>query len=377
MKTRLLFLAALATVVGIGFLAGYLRKPSRVAPAAATPSPPAAISRTAPPDVTAPPPASSVEPEIAPPLLAVITALCDLLERRGASAADLAAFQAGLLAADPRDAIAAIRRFLRTGRDARTGRDFAIAAGGTLEGSPTLRVLLLDTLGQIARRSRSDAAAVVAREILAEKKSADEWAVALRNVGWAEPQSRAFLADRMREMLRHASWRSAPSAGMLEAFDVIVFTRDTSLIPDLEQARTAGNELAHAADIALDRLAETAPLEVLTFLNTHPAHLNDRPFLRADYFAKADLSQPAQRAQIEIYLGRPDIALAEKTKLLRALAVPASFVSNTLLTGPPPPDDGAARRATLAQTTLDWLTRDRFPTLREPLREIQQRLGNP
>ncbi len=45
------------------------------------------------------------------------------------------------------------------------------------------------------------------------------------------------------------------------------------------------------------------------------------------------------------------------------------------MTAPPAPDDGAARRAALAQTTSEWLAHDRFPLLREPLLEIQQRLG--
>jgi hypothetical protein len=302
--------------------------------------------------------------------------MLELLDKHAATATDLAAFKAELLAADPAEAIAAIRKFLRSGRDAATGQEFAVGAGGTLHGSPTLRVLLLDALGQIARKSRNDAASQVAREILADKSSADEWALALRNVAWTEPRAQTFLADKVREMLRYEPWRTAPSAGMLEALDVVVFTKDTSLIPDLADARTANNELSHSADIALDRLADAAPLDVLTYLNTHPPMLNDRPFLRADYFAKADLSQPAQRAQVEIYLGRPDISVAEKTKLLKELVSPASFVGDSLVANPAPADDGAARRAGLADTTREWLAHDRFPTLREPLLEVQQHLAH-
>jgi hypothetical protein len=161
---------------------------------------------------------------------------------------------------------------------------------------------------------------------------------------------------------------------MLEALDVGVFTRDPTLIPDLAEARSAGGELAHATDIALDRLAEAAPLEVLTWLNTHPRTLDDRPFLRADYFAKADLAQGAQRAQVEIYLGRPDISAAEKAKLLKALVTPASFVGETLLSTTTAPDDGTARRAALLHTVAGWLKNERFPLLREALLHTQGRL---
>jgi hypothetical protein len=314
-------------------------------------------------------------PATPPPLLGEIERVLELVEKGAATVADLAALKAALLAADPAQAIAAIRSFLHSGRDAVTGQEFAIEAGGTLRGAPSFRLMLFDALGQIARKSRSDAASQVAREILADKSSADESALALRNIAWTEPRAQSFLADKVREMLRYEPWRAAPSAGMLEALDVVVFTKDANLIPDLTDAQTATNELAHAADIALDRLADAAPLNVETYLNTHPSLLNDRPFLRADYFAKADLSQPAQRAQIEIYLGRPDVSLAEKTKLLKALTTPSSFVGDSLVAAPAPADNGATRRAGLIETTREWLTHDRFPSLREPLLEIQQRVA--
>lgn len=373
MNSRPLFALALLALALLGGAIGYLmRAPRGTEPPPTSPAP--AIRREDFPspaidrNLLPPPPAEW-------PLLAAIESTLDLLEKRAASAADLAALKAQLLAADPAEAITAIRGFLRSGRDAGTGQEFAVGAGGNLRGTPTLRLLLLDALGQIARKARSGEAAQVAREILAEKTSPDEWALALRNLAWTEPRAKPFLADKMREMLRHETWWAAPSAGMLEALDVVVFAKDASFLPDLADARTANRELSHAADIALDRLADAAPLDVLTYLNTHPALLNDRPFLRADYFAKADLSQPAQRAQIEIYLGRPDISVAEKGKLLKALTAPASFVGDTLVASPAPPDDGAARRAGLVQAVGEWLTRDRFPTLREPLGEVVARLG--
>ena len=375
MKSRALVFPALLGLVCLGLALGYLSRQSRIIePVAAAPTPGRRVAVT-PATVADPSPAPPLAPSAESPLLSSIEQILDLLEKGTASNAALAQLKATLLAADPALAIAAIRSFLRTGRDARTTQEFVIAAGGTLSAAPTLRLLLLDALGQIARTARSDEAARVAREILAEKSSPDEWALSLRNLAWTEPRARPFLADKMREMLGYAPWRTKPSAGMIEALDVIVFTKDASFISDLAELRAAKGALAHGADIALDRLADAAPLDVLIHLNTHPTLLNDRPFLRADYFAKADLSQPAQRAQIEIYLGRPDIAVAEKTKLLKALTTPASFIGDSLVASAPPPDDGAARRTGLIQTTRVWLTPDRFPALREPLLEIQQRLA--
>ncbi len=316
---------------------------------------------------------------LGPPKLSLtaspIDQLLALLENGTATESDLEALKRTLLAADPALATAAIRDFLATGRDARTGLDFALRPGGDIAAS-TLRVLLMDVLGRIAKRDGTDAAAKVARETLEKKDSADEWAIALRNVAWREPAATAYLATKAREMLAFAPWRTAPTSGMLEAFDVIVFTKDASLTADLASAQSDPNEqLRHAADVALDRLAAASPLDVMSYLNAHPTTLAERPMLRADYFAKADLAQPGQKTALEFYLGRPDIADAEKTKLLKALATPAAFVSENLLTPPPPEPDDAAREHAILAATQEWLTGKRFPALESQLLQLQRRLA--
>ncbi len=304
-----------------------------------------------------------------------IDQLLVLLENGTATESDLEALKQTLLAADPALATAAIRDFLATGRDARTGLDFAPRPGGDLA-APTLRVLLLDMLGRIAKRDGTGDAAKLAREILDKKDSADEWAIALRNVAWHEPAATAYLAAKGREMLAYAPWRAAPTGGMLEAFDVIVFTKDASFTADLAAAQNdPDTQLRHAADVALDRLAAASPLDVMSFLNAHPTTLAERPMLRADYFAKADLAQPGQKTALEFYLGRPDIATAEKSKLLKALATPAAFVSENLLTAPPPEPDDAARERAILAATHEWLTGKRFPPLESQLLQLQRRLA--
>ena len=292
-----------------------------------------------------------------------------------ASEADLDAFKRLLLAADPALATAAIREFLASGRDVRTGLEFTLRPGGDIN-APTLRVLLMDVLGRIAKRDGGTAAAQLARATLEKKDSPDEWAIALRNVAWAEPKATTYLAAKAREMLAHAAWRSAPTGGLLEAFDVIVFTKDASLTADLAEAQKDPNEqLRHAADVALDRLAAANPLDVMNFLNANPALLTERPMLRADYFAKADLAAPGQKTALEFYLGRPDIAETEKAKLLKALATPATFVSENLLTEPPPEPDDAAREHAILAAVQEWLAGKRFPPLQAQLLGLQRRLA--
>lgn len=317
--------------------------------------------------------AAGVKNVTANPSANPIEQLLAKLEAGTASEADLDALKRTLLAADPVVATAAIQAFLATGRDARTGLDFTLRPGGDLD-APTLRVLLMDVLGRIAKRAGGTAAAQLARATLEKKDSADEWAIALRNVAWAEPKATAYLAAKAREMLAYAPWRTTPTSGLLEAFDVIVFTKDASLTADLAEAQN-DPQLRHAADVALDRLAAASPLEVMNYLNANPALLNERPLLRADYFAKADLAAPGQKTALEFYLGRPDIAEAEKTKLLKALATPATFVSENLLTEPPPVPDDAARERAIRLAVGEWLAGKRFPPLQAQLLQLQRRLA--
>ena len=289
---------------------------------------------------------------------------------------DLAALRRALLAADPAQAITAITAFLATGQDANTGERFGVGEGGELAGAPTMRVLLLDLLGRICRKSGGPEAAAVARALLERKTSADEWAIALRNVGWTTPNERTYLAGKMRELLRNEAWRRQPSGGFLESFDIIVFTRDASFTPELNALATSEDKaLQRAAAVAMDRLAELNPLDVMTWLNANPDEFSAKPMLRADYFTKADFTQPAQRQAVETYLSRIDVAEKEKVKLLNGIIAPGSFTDESLLTTAPPENDPPEKAAALQKTVGEWVKTNRFPTLLPSLMQLQTRLA--
>ena len=327
-----------------------------------------------------PKPSSSTAPRATPspatnPTLADrIGSVLAKLRGNAAGPEDLALLRRELFA-NPVAGIAAIRRFLATHEDAATGQHFAVAGGGVLSGAPTLRLFLLDLLGQLSRQLRQGDGAAVAREILAKKDSPDEWALALRNLAWDEPKSRPFLAQKMHEMLAYEPWLATPTSGMLEAFDVVVYSGDATFVPTLaELARGENPPLKRAATVALDRLAESSTLAVMNFLNANPATIGDLPFVRADYFAKADLADAQQREAVERYLDRGDIAASEKTKFLHAVATPGSFVSDSLLTTSAPPDDGSARYPGIATAASEWARTNRFPPLREHVLWLIQRV---
>src|SRR5262245_12714708 len=76
-----------------------------------------------------------------------------------------------------------VRQFLESKRDAATAIDVTVKPGGKLGDASSLRVFLLDYIGQVDRA----AAGVVAAQSLAQYTTPDEWAVSLRNYAWANP----------------------------------------------------------------------------------------------------------------------------------------------------------------------------------------------
>lgn len=284
---------------------------------------------------------------------------------------DIRTFRSALLRSPARETIAAIKDFLASGNDTATGESFEIGPRGELTGAPTLRVLLLDLLGRITRDASLPDAGVLARSLMETKTTADEWALALRNAAWAAPDDHAYLAARTREMLAYDPWRNNPSAGFREAFDTIVYTKDAGFLPVLGPMLSGGaKSLRFTAATTVDRLAAAAPLETMVLLNSSPALLADKPFLRADCFAKADLAVPAQKTEVETYLSRADVASPAKEKLIAGLGIQTDFVSNNLLTAPPPSSDPSRSSAEAVKSTLaGWLASDRFPALSTAIHE--------
>ena len=286
--------------------------------------------------------------------------------------AALDALRDTLRQADPRVAAAAIRGFLAGGEDASTGLRFKVGDGHQLDEAPSMRTFLMDQLGALSQDARLSDAAEVARATLETKGSADEWAVAMRNLAEADPDgSRSLLAAKARELIEYAPWRNSPSGGYLEAFDAAAYAGDPTIIADLGPLSSERSPAGRAALIALQRLSGMAPEQVATYLNANPGVLADAPLRRADYMGSLDLSQPAQLTQAETYLGRADVTEAEKDKFLGRLGVPAGFVSETLLT----PETITQmpileHRALVNQTAANWLASGKYPALQGALQQL-------
>ncbi len=298
------------------------------------------------------------------------------------NAATLAALKRKLESLPPSEAMSAIRRFLDSGKNASTGLGFTLGAGGTLAEAPSLRVFLLDELALLGKSSGEQASSLAAaKAALSTPTSPDEWAIAMRNVAWADRNSADYLNGKFQELVAQPDWSQAPTDGMLQAFDIPVYTHDVSAIPLLASfLPPAGSTYAsplspysRAAIVALDRMAQQAPLEVMNYLNANPAVLADAPMMRADYFTKGDLSNPAQRLAVETYFSRADVTGAAKAKTVAGLVCPGTFVSDNLLTTSAPPADPAASALALQQAATDWAAR--FPALAAQLKALLQESG--
>jgi hypothetical protein len=234
----------------------------------------------------------------------------------------------------------------------------------------------LDELGRLDPAAAADYSKV----ILASMDSSDEWAVALRNLATGDPSAdgRALLAQKTAQMLQHTPWQQNPSAGFLEAFDVAVYLGGTGFVPTLSGlVRSQDNPaVAHAAFLALDRLVINEPAPILQAMENDPAMMAGRESTRADYFARANVSDPQQRQILESYLLNRAISTSELQTFASVYPNANFMVSANLLTPANLPSHDAlinldGQSLTVAQ---QWLTDPRFAQVAPELQTITQRL---
>ncbi len=293
------------------------------------------------------------------------------------SIAALASLRLYLSSLPPEIASAKIREFLDSGRDVPTRLGFKLGPNGLLAEAPSLRVFLLDYLAQVDR----SAAGKYAETILANANSPDEWAVALRNYAWANPSAETtdYLRQKVGQLILDQSWQKTPSVGYLEAFDVVVYSHDTSLVPALADLvrQTDNRAVTQAAYLTLDRLVMQDPTAVLAQLLQNPDSMNGRETTRADYFARSDVRDPQQKSLLESYLLNPQITATEITAFAQIYPNANVMVSDNLLTQTQVPsgDELASRDRQAFETVGAWLTDPRFDQLRPQLETIRGRLA--
>ncbi|GEM_PF-3235055 len=226
-----------------------------------------------------------------------------------------------------------IRAFLASGQDLDLGMPFAVEEGGTLQIGDTLRVNLLDWLGQID----PVAAAEESQVIYQTKDSPEEWAVALRNTVWGgrlqdqEWEAREEVRVRIVEMLDHEPWRENPTAGYLESFDAVVYSRSREAVAVLMNYLHPEQPdiLAAASRRALNHLAEIDGLLLLdTFQKNEWRNID--PMERAWFYAK--LADPGPEAQAVLKTYVQSVSQVEAEEFLRLYPNFSRGYSHSLLT---------------------------------------------
>lgn len=273
-------------------------------------------------------------------------------------------------------AVAVLISMLEEGLDAATGLAFKVGPGGKLSAAPTLRVWMLDLLGQVDPAE----GARYARRIYERLDSADEWAIALRN-DWrisAPAGQIAEVRQRAIELIDDARWAKAPSAGFLEAFDLTVATMAWEAVPRLEQLLSPSQavELRRASWVALDRLALETPSDFLPMLAQREDWLSTQPLVRAGLFARANLGADRQRVAVESYLTRPSLSAEEGAKFFSlAPNVNATVSYNLATTARVPTLHEAARLDQAALQALQlWQARPEFRRWNEQMASAEARL---
>jgi len=330
-------------------------------------------------------------PKQPPAQVSSVAGLVELLRRAAQRLADpslsadevrqlLQDLRNALFSSEPALSVQAILEFLGSGADATTSLGFDVGPGGTLLEAPTMRVALLDWLGQL----NISAAEAYSQQWLDQPRNSGEWAILLRNAAWADPdQAHAHrLVDRLTWTLDSTDWPVTVPPGYLEVFDLLPRTGDPALFARLAELSGDPQEsaLSWAAFLAMDRTVLSNPDRFLTTLASTPALLGENPAVRASFMARADVRSKPQREALEMYLRRQEMDPAE------ANVFASLFPNYNLVAGyrlfTPADSDGAslaeyAERDRAAFELLDTWEKDASlaPSIRQALPHLRSRLA--
>ncbi len=280
-------------------------------------------------------------------------------------------------ALEAREQEGALRAFFETGRDVRFGEVFTVARGGWLMDWPTLRVALLDYVSQ----RRPELARDLAIQVLqARPDEPGEWALAMRELVRGVPldQWSSLVRVRLREFIHDRDWSARGSASWMEGFDILVAAGTAEALRDLGTISTesASRSARFVAFLTADRLVMTAPAACLMTLNRDPSLFSGATGVRAGLFARGDLRDPTQLAELVTYFDRGDVGPGERAQFAAAFPQLSSAPTHRLLTEPVVRSEEEIQQAEAAvcQQIEIWLHENRFPAWADAFGEIKRRL---
>jgi len=266
---------------------------------------------------------------------------------------------------DPQVLAEMIRELLASGGDKATGLPFKIGAHGFLKGWPTLRVFLLDVLAA----SDPEMAAAIAKGLLGETASAEEFAVALRSLtreGRGQAKSEE-LTSYFGQMLGRPEWGN--SAGFAEALDLARWIGTSEAARQL--AEWDGNPALRS--MALDEFAAEHPEVALAMADAVDG------IARANLMARAHPDDPAQLAAVDAYLHGPDLTEDEVDAFLKSFPLRSATTGFRLYGKTPAPyayDKVVAGDRAALERVDQWVNDPALAKYHAGLISLQQRLTN-
>jgi len=286
----------------------------------------------------------------------------------------LSEMEAELLSLPAEQAASVITEFLNTDDDVDLGMPFRVGTDGRLGAQPTLRVAVLDLLGQIA----PDVAMNYSMYIFESSSNPDEWAVAIRNYGrLAQPGNDPYFDSVIRQMVTLEEWQKEPTGGYLEALDAVVFNKQYDLVPDLIELRNKDSQMALVLDMVVDAMVQYDRSEAFIEFNEMMPLMDEVPRLRANLMARADVRDSNQKQIVEEYLLDPGVDIEEKSFFLRLFPNFSRFASERLLTEDKklPIQEKALIDAATFQAIIEWEDDNRFKDIVTHLNRTQNRLA--
>jgi len=270
-----------------------------------------------------------------------------------------------------------IEEFFRSGLDAKLTMRFEPGSGGTMKSWPSLRVFLLDWLLSYD----PEMAAEISREVLEGAGSADEWAISLRNLGvLGDPADLRLMEQKTGELIGNEEWLRNPTAGFLEAFDLVVFLGKEDLIPEVADLLNGSQSGAveFASNLTLNRMVEAYPAETLDHLLSDPASMSAYPEAKAEIFARAEVRTGEGAERVRAYLLSENTSAQELEHFFQTFPHRGRFISNNLLTksASPPGYEFTIREAAVLARIKQWQVDPEFRQLRPYLFEVEQRLSS-
>ena len=252
---------------------------------------------------------------------------------------------ADLWTGDPKQVGAAIRAFLKSGHDARTGLPFQVGEK-CLAFAPSLRVALLDLLEHLDFGEALDYAAIV----VSAMEQPDEVAVALRTLMHAPPGDahRDLAIEGVDSLLQRNDWKAKPTGGYLESFDIATETDSPQIwkkLLNLTADDSAYAGTSSAAGLAAHTLAVRSP-EFRALVADRETAPPMSPVIRGQLIARLDPRIPAELSALNAFVKDPTMKPEEAQAFVANFPSQRDLIGFRLLSDPESkvrPLDDAAR----------------------------------